>query len=163
MTQITTTLIDDISQVFIDQGFDNVVHYVGGGEDEQNFVGGSLLNNIKIEENEVYRLIQPVSIDHNGIFNRNTKGLIEEGKLFMFSIAHQPKLAVQDMTDWLKVINTSPLGGFNLPEIEVTLGDVKFWRFRPPGVVNMVAERFGDQFYVIDQLIEYAARNIAND
>ncbi len=117
---------------------------------------------ITVKDDEVQRFLAIVNLEDKGDMMRDTEGLIEQGRLMLFTVALRPDIAVDEMQAWIKILYISSLGGFGEQgSAPFDLQGVRFWRFRPQGGLNGQAFKpEGEKYYMLDQLVEFAAAKI---
>ncbi len=139
----------DIAKAFTDDGTQVRPFYGTEPREKQITVTGA----------SVQRFLTIVDLDHLGDFMRDTEGLIEAGRLMLFTVATRPDIAVDQMKAWIKILYVSSLGGFGEQgSAPFDLQGVRFWRFRPLGFLNQDSFKpEGQKYYLLDQLVEFAA------
>lgn len=110
-----------------------------------------------------YRAFLGRTIDHRASMMFDTFGLIRAGTAVMQVFDRDHAKALDQLHEWLCVLyndQTPSQRPMTAPaRAPFTYQGVQFWRFRPKGEIQDKAEKYAD-WYVAEQLIEYAAKTV---
>lgn len=146
-----------IANAFTDAGFKTTPEY--GREIQQEEI--DLEFGRRPKKTDIIRRLQFVQMLPNEDIMNDSLGVIEQGQFMLYVIGLRPFNVVKGLIDYLKALFVTQLSGLGLQEsMPQDLQGVRFWRFRVIGGINQTAEKFGTNYWFVDQLLDVAARKI---